>query len=150
VGRRQRRHIEWVTAEHESISTCLAALESTLKQPLTGSEALWRRRLRRQLRPLVEDLEQHRAVAEGAGGVFGEIEVAQGHGHELTTARRLHRSAIRQAEELFDALGTAVGDLRPDEVRARGRRLGSAIRRHHALEADLVLLVFDQDTGTGD
>ncbi len=148
MGRRERRHLEWVTAEHESISTCLAALESTLEEPLTGTEPTWHRSLRRQLRPLVDGLEQHRAVAEGTGGVFGDIEVAQGHGHELTTARRLHRSAVRQAEELFAALGKA--DLSPDEVRARGRRLGSAIRRHHALEADLVLLAFDQDTGTGD
>jgi hypothetical protein len=150
VGRRERRHIERISAEHESISTCLAALESTLDKRLTGTEATWHRRLRRQLRPLVDGLGQHRAFAEGAGGVFAEIEVAQGHGHELTTARRLHRSAVRQAEELFDALGTTVGDLSPEEVRARGRRLGSAIRRHHALEADLLLLVFDQDTGTGD
>jgi hypothetical protein len=150
VGRRERRHIERITAELESISTDLAALESTLDKPLTGTEATWRRRLRRQLRPLIDGLAQHRTFAESADGVFGEIEVAQGHGHELTTAHRLHRSAVRQAEELFDALGTVVGDLSPDEVRARGRRLGSAIRRHHALHADLVLLVFDQDTGTGD
>lgn len=150
MGRRERRHIERISADHESISTCLAALESTLAKPLRGTEATWHRRLRCELRPLVDCLGQHRAFAEGAGGVFDEIEVAQGHGHELTTARRLHRSAVRQAEELFDALGRAVGDLDPDEVRARGRRLGSAIRRHHVLEADLVLLVFDQDTGTGD
>ena len=150
MGRRERRHLERISAEHESISTCLAALESTLDKPLTGTEATWHRRLRHQLRPLVDGLAQHRAFAEGVGGVFAEIEVAQGHGHELTIARRLHRSAVRQAEELFDALGTTVGDLSTDEVRARGRRLGSAIRRHHVLEADLVLLVFDQDTGTGD
>jgi len=150
VGEQERPQIERTTAELESIRTHFAALESTLDKSVTGTEATWHRRLRRQLRPLVDCLGQHRASAEGAGGVFGEVEVAQGHGHELTTARRLHRSAVRQAAELFEALGTAVGDLSPGEVRARGRRLGSAIRRHHALHADLVLLEFDQDTGTGD
>lgn len=150
MGRLERRPVERITAELESISTYLAALESTLDKPLTGTEATWHRRLRRQLRPLADCLGQHRAFAESADGVFGEVEVAQGHGHELTTARRLHQSAVRQAEELFDALGTVAEDLSPDEVRTRGRRLGSAIRRHHALHADLVLLEFDQDTGTGD
>jgi hypothetical protein len=150
VGKRKQPQIEPIAAELESISTHFAALESTLNKPITGTEATWHRGLRRQLRPVVDGLGKHRAFAEGAGGVFGEIEVAQGHGHELTTGHRLHRSAVRQAEELFDALGTAVGNLSPDEVRARARRLGSAIRRHHALHADLVLLEFDQDTGTGD
>jgi len=150
MGKRERPQIEQITAELQSISTQFAALESTLTKPLTGTEAAWHLRLRRQLRPLVDGLGRHRAFAEGADGVFGEIEVAQGHGHELTTGHRLHRSAVRQAEELLDALGTAIGNLSPDEVRSRGRRLGSAIRRHHALHAELVLLEFDRDTGTGD
>jgi hypothetical protein len=150
MGRQEQHRIGQISAEHESIGTCLAAFESTLDKRIAGTEASWHRRLKRELRPLIDGLGRHRAFAEGAGGVFSEVEVAQGHGHELTTAQRLHRSAIRQAEELFDALGTAMVDLGPEEVRARGHRLGSAIRRHHALEADLALLVFDQDTGTGD
>ena len=148
MGGRERRHIERMSGELESIRTHLAALESTLAKPL--ADTTWHRRLRRQLRALVDCFEQHRSAAEGADGVFGEIEVAQGHGRELTTGRRLHRSAVRQAEELFDALGTQAGDLTPDDVRTRGRHLGSAIRRHQALHGDFVLHVFDRDTGVGD
>ncbi|MEP7384628.1 MAG: hypothetical protein ABI910_23350 [Gemmatimonadota bacterium] len=100
--------------------------------------------------PLIDALGQHCVLAEGTGGVFGEIEVAIGHGHELTTARRLHRSALRQASELDAALRTTDAGPSADELRKRGRLLGSAIRRHHALEADLVQLAFNQETGTGD
>ena len=150
MGHRERRHIERISAAQGLINTLLTALESTLHKPLTGTDAAWHQRLRSQLRPLIDGLNQHRAFAEGEGGIFAEIEVTQGHGHELTTARRLHRSAVRQAEELFDLLGRPIRGLSQDEIRARGRRLGSAIRRHHALEADLAVLVFDQDTGTGD
>lgn len=150
MARRRRSHIEQISAEHATISASLGAFESTLASPFTCSEATWRRRVRRELGPLIDCLGQHCVLAEGAGGVFGEIEVAIGHGHELTTARRLHRSALRQADELDAALGTADAGPSVDEVRKRGRRLGSAIRRHHTLEADLVLHVFNQETGTGD
>jgi hypothetical protein len=140
--------MERISGELDSIRACLAALESTLARPLT--DTTWHRCPRRQLRALVDCFEQHRSAAEGADGVFGEIEVAQGHGRELTTGRRLHRSAMRQAEELFDALGTKAGGLTPDDARTRGRRLASAIRRHEALHGDFVLHVFDRDTGVGD
>ena len=36
------------------------------------------------------------------------------------------------------------------QLRTRGCRPRSAIRRHHELEADLILMTFNQDIGIGD
>ncbi len=73
-----------------------------------------------------------------------------GRSHEISTARRLHRSATSQAAGLFETLADVGTDMDQDDLQERGRRLASAIRRHHELEADLILMVFDQDIGTGD
>lgn len=73
-----------------------------------------------------------------------------GRSHDVSTARRLHRSAAQQAEDLSARLRVSGADVDRGDLRKAGKRLGSAIRRHHELEADLILMAFYQDIGTVD
>jgi len=102
------------------------------------------------LAPLIACLAEHADSAESPGGLLVEVEVALGRSYEVSTARRLHRSAARQAKELSETLGDALRDFDEEGIAKLGRRLTSAIRRHHELEADLILMAFDQDIGVGD
>jgi hypothetical protein len=146
-SRQQRDTIKRTTAEHAAIAECVAEIDQVLAGEATTLE--WRRRLASEVRALARCLQEHRASAEADVGVLSDIEVALGRSHEVSTARRLHRSAEQQAQELLAALRTGA-DVDEEQLRRGGRRLSSAIRRHHELEADLILMTFDQDIGTGD
>jgi hypothetical protein len=147
-SRRQRETIKRTSAEHAAIAECVAGIDQVLVGEATANE--WRRRLASEVRALARCLEEHRTSAEADVGVLSDIEVVLGRSHEISTARRLHRSAERQAEELLAVLRGAGPDMNEDQLRMRGHRLSSAIRRHHELEAELILMTFDQDIGVGD
>ena len=137
------------SAEHEAISGCVRGFEASLAMFASVSTRA-RRRIRRELRPLIACLSEHVDSAESTGGLLAEIEVDLGRSREVSTARRLHRSAARQADELSRTLADTERELEHDEIAKLGRRLASAVRRHHELEADLILMAFDQDIGVGD
>ncbi|HEX5479874.1 MAG TPA: hypothetical protein VFY79_09160 [Dehalococcoidia bacterium] len=143
----QRELAERTNAEHHAISGCLAGLEASLAAPGTPA---WRRRIEGELAPLIACLAGHAESAESSTGLLVEIEITLGRSHEVTTARRLHASASRQASELSDILANADSGVADTDVVMHGRRLASAIQRHHELEADLILMAFDQDIGTVD
>ena len=148
--RRQRELARQTYADHASINSCLVTFESVLALSATEPTDAWSHALRAELARLIGCLGEHAGSAEEGSGLLAEIEVTLGRSHEVSTARRLHRSAARQAEGLSSTLDAfAAGDDRAD-LRVRGRRLGAAIRRHHEVEADLMLMAFDQDIGTVD
>ena len=143
----QQELTERTSAEHHAISGCLAGLEASLASPGTPA---WRRAVESELAPLIACLAGHAESAESQTGLLAEIEITLGRSHEVTTSRRLHASAWRQASELSDILADAGNVVADNDVVMHGRRLASAIQRHHELEADLILMAFDQDIGTVD
>jgi hypothetical protein len=148
--RRQHQLARRAYADHAAMNSCLASFEQTLAVTSPPAAGPWLRRLRQELNPLIACLSEHRETAEADGGLLTEIEITLGRSHEVSTARRLHRSALERAEDLSSALAAAKPDTERAGFRSGGRRLISAIRRHHELEADLILMAFDQDIGTVD
>jgi hypothetical protein len=148
--RRQRELARQAYADHAAINGCLTTFEEALDVAPSASSGAWLRRLRVELAPLLDCLAEHRDSAEADDGLLTEIEVTLGRNYEVSTARRLHRSASQRAEDLSERVRTPAADIDHDELRKAGRRLGSAIRRHHELEADLILMAFYTDIGTVD
>jgi hypothetical protein len=104
----------------------------------------------RELEPLLGSLADHVSSAESPDGLLTRVEVAIGRNHDVSAARRLHRTATQQAAILSRTLGDAGVDHTDEEIQSIASRLGSAIRRHHEIEADLLLDAFEHEVGVGD
>ncbi len=140
---------ERALAEHTAISDCLRGFEASVSTA-GPADAVSRERIQQELTPLIDHLTEHARSAESSGGLLAEVEVALGRSHEVSTARRLHRSAAERAEELSQTLAGAGSEIDMDQIATLASRLSSAIHRHHELEADLILMAFDRDIGIGD
>jgi hypothetical protein len=134
--------------EHASMSACFARLDGALAA--ARPEEVWRQQVDEELRGLRDAIAAHCSSAEGEGGVLPELEVSIGTTAEVTNAKRLHRTIAEHAEALSRLLSPGDGDGDPSEARERARDLGTAVAEHHRLEADLVLLAFGRDIGSGD
>lgn len=137
--------------EHEAIVRAAEALERALASPAPGRERAWRRRARAELAVVVDSINRHISSAESAGGVLSEVELSLGRTREVTAAQREHGRIAALAENLMRALN-GEGKQAPSYRRLRrlGLDLTSALRRHMALEADLVLAALEHDIGVGD
>lgn len=135
--------------EHGAIVTALHMLEKALASPAPGREASWKRRAGAALVVVVDSLNVHCESAEQRGGVLAEAEVALGRPPELRQARSQHEQMLRDARQLLTALEERADDtkLTYREVRQCGWRLSSALYRHQALEADLIMEAFERDIG---
>ncbi len=135
--------------EHGTIVTALHMLEKALASPAPGREASWKRRAGAALVVVVDSLNVHCESAEKRGGVLAEAEVALGRPPELRQARSQHEQMLRDARQLLSDLEERADDkkLTYREVRRRGWRLAADLRRHQALEADLIMEAFERDIG---
>ena len=138
--------------EHEAIVAALQAMERALASPAPTREPQWIDRVRRELATVIGLVQEHCASAEAPDGLLGHVEIALGRTYEVSEARREHERLQRDAVSFLAALEdhTPEGGPSPAEVRERARALASALRAHQAREADLLLLAFQQDIGTGD
>lgn len=129
--------------------TALHMLEKALASPVPGREPAWKRRAGAVLVVVVDSLNVHCESAEKPGGVLAKAEVALGRPPALREAHSQHEQMLGDARELLTALEERADDakLTCREVRQRSWRLASALRRHQALEADLIMEAFERDIG---
>lgn len=134
------------------MAQALEALERALASPARGREQAWRQRVRSDLAKVNERLRAHCESAEAPEGILSQLEMTVGRSYEITEARRQHRRMLEYASDLLAALSEHEGGSSPTaaEVRERAAQLTSALRRHRALEADLIYEAFDLDIGVGD
>jgi hypothetical protein len=133
--------------EHDALVQAMQRLEAALARPAPGREAAWNERVAETLRTVAGLLAEHVRSAEREDGLLGVI--------DLRFADRLrseHATLARRA----DALRARV-ERRPreaavdvDQVRRYAERLLNALRRHQALEADMIFESFLIDLGGGD
>ena len=139
--------------EHDASVTAMQRLEGALAAAAPGREQDWARRVAADLRDVRSALQQHRASAEGVGGLFAELQSAlpaasyrlgklrQGHGAMLDETDGLLTSIERMADG-------AAGSF--DAIRQRVGALLTGLRAHQAQEVDLIYEAFCRDLGTPD
>jgi len=133
--------------EHETIHHALHLLERAMTSPARRRERAWRRRCERDLRAVVSAIDAHGASAEGPDGLLPQLEQVLGRPQELTRARREHGELRERAAAL---VATLAQEGESAAVREQAEGLAQALRRHLALEADLVFETFERDIGVGD
>jgi len=133
--------------EHDGLVQAMQRLEAALARPAPGREAAWNERVAETLRTVAGLLAEHVRSAESENGLLGVI--------DLRFADRLrseHATLARRADALRDRVerrpGKAAVDV--DQVRRYAARLLNALRRHQALEADMIFESFLIDLGGGD
>ncbi len=143
----QRRAAAQTRDEHDALVKAMQRLEAALARPAPGREAAWNELVAETLRAAVGLVAEHARSAESEDGLLGVI--------DLRFADRLrleHATLLRRARALRDRI-----ECRPDgvavdvhEVRRHAERLLNALRRHQALEADMIFESFLIDLGGGD
>ena len=138
-------------SEHDDVLTAVIGLERALASPTYERRAAWRRRVRRDLVELGKAVRAHRASAEGRGGLCETL--------ELQLGRTRH---VRRIEHDHEHIEQSIGDLQwllregmksggtEEAIRRKAESLTVTIRRHHALEAEVLLEAFERDIGVGD
>ena len=142
-----------VTArEYDAMVRAVHALERAIVSPAPGREEAWKQRAGAALTVVVDELRQHRESAEKPDGLVAAIEAAIGRPRELSRAISGHESLVESAGGLLTDLADDAlrSELACEDVRERVVTLTAALRRHQAVEADLILQAFDQDIGPGD
>lgn len=139
-------------AEHESLTHAMSALEQALVAPYPGRESEWKRRVATAAATVAEEVRRHVESAESDDGLLPQVEIRIGHGHDVTLARCAHRDLAQETEGLIRDLPERADDpaLTVPRIRERALQLMTDLRRHRALEADLILTVFDRDIGAGE
>jgi hypothetical protein len=136
--------------EHGDITAALISFEASLASPSYKRRTWWRLRVRRDLEALIDALRAHRCSAEGSGGLLQELVLRLGNSAEIRRAREGHDYMEKAAEALHALLGRRPQAGNEDLPRKEAEILTRAIRRHEALEAELLLEVFNRDIGVGD
>lgn len=138
--------------EYDTLIVALHALEKALATPAPRREEQWKRRTHSALAVVVDRLKAHCRAAESDGGVLAQAEVTVGRNRAVSRAFLQHKRLLTEARALLADLDRRAGhsSLTPREVRRRGHRLASALRHHQALEADVIIEMFDRDIGGED
>ena len=142
------QHARTTAREHEAIVKALHTLERTLAAPFPSREQQWKRRTAAALTVVVDELRQHVESAEAERGLIPSCELIVGRPHELNRAQTDHPRLVDEATALLRELTESASQC--EDVRERAAQLATAIRRHQAVEADLILLAYDQDIGVVD
>ena len=130
--------------EHIALSEALASMETAL----AGLEAGERGAVGHAVRSCEDAIKAHCEAATAPDGLLAEVERAAGRNHHVTEAHAAHEQLLEQLRGLA-SLAASEGDLQV--IRQEGRRAADALRKHLALEADLVYdTVLGQETGAGD
>lgn len=150
----QQEQISTRTAgEHDALVTAMQRLEGALAAAASGREQDWARRVGADLRDVRAALEQHRASAEGADGLLGELGSAlPGAAYRLSKLRQGHSAMIDETDGLLTSIERMVegGTGSSDAIRQRVSALLTGVRAHQAQEVDLVYEAFCRDLGALD
>jgi hypothetical protein len=136
--------------EHGDITAALVSFEASLASPSYKRRTWWRMRVRRDLDALIDALRAHRRSAEGVGGLLHELVLRLGNSAQIRRASDGHDYIEKAADALHDLLGRKPHAGNEDLPRKDAEVLTRAIRRHEALEAELLLEAFNRDIGVGD
>jgi hypothetical protein len=146
--------------EHDALLVAMHRLEAALAAAAPGREQAWNARVLMDLGGVQECLARHVASAEAPDGLLAEIELARPNlARRVGQLRREHADLLQQAnalqrrvEEFWCVEWTTEMDGCPDtaDIRQQAARLLSALRDHHAREADLIFETFYTDIGAGD
>lgn len=137
-----------VPEEYESILHALRGMEHSLDTIAKASDPDWRDEARHELRDVVTSIARHCFFAESPDGLVSRAERTAGHTRRITAAHQEHERLSDQARELIVAL---LQDADLDALRGRADELIDTLRKHLALEVDLVYdAAFAADTGVGD
>jgi hypothetical protein len=157
---RQAMLSQGTRGEHDALLVAMHRLEAALAAAAPGKEQAWNARVLKDLGVVQECLAGHVASAEAQEGLFPEIDLSRPTlARRVDKLRREHADLLQQAsalqrrvEEFWCVEWTTDMDGRPDtaEVRQQAARLLSALRDHHAHEADLIFESFYTDIGAGD
>lgn len=134
--------------EHQLISDAQHRLELALIRAGMGRPHNWSTRLAKESRRLLELLQSHVDSAEGPEGLLTEIEKRMlAINDQVVSVLKDHRRLVNDCSALVSKVGHC-GDGRADslvDLRKSAASLMMEIRKHLALEADLIVEVLAQD-----
>jgi hypothetical protein len=136
--------------EHADITAALIGLEASLASPSYKRRTWWRRRVRRDLEALIGALRAHRLSTEGRGGLYDELVLRLGKSVDVRRGLHDHEYMQKSADALHELLGRKPPTGNEDLPRKDAEILTRTIRRHQALEAELLLEALNRDIGVGD
>ena len=136
--------------EHADLTAALINLEASLASPSYKRRTWWRMRVRRDQEALIHSLRTHRLSAASSGGLYDELVLRLGKSREIRRARQDHEYMEKEARALHESLGRKPQAGNEDLPRRDAEVLTRVIRRHEALEAELLLEAFNRDIGVGD
>lgn len=134
--------------EHEMINDAQHRLEVALVRAGSGGQRNWSSRLARESRRLLELLQSHVESAEGPEGLLTEIEKRMlAINDQVVSVLKDHRRLVDECGALVSK-ASLCSDGRKDylpDLRKSAASLMTEIRRHLALEADLITEMFACD-----
>lgn len=134
--------------EHQLINDAQQRLEVALVRAGSGRQRNWSSRLALESRRLLELLQSHVESAEGPEGLLTEIEKRMlAINDQVVSVLKEHRRLVDQCSALVSK-ATRCSEGRKDslpDLRKSAASLMTEIRRHLALEADLMTEVFSCD-----
>lgn len=138
--------------EHDDLLIAMHKLEAALGSPTPGRESNWARRVIGDLVSVDAALRAHVASAESETGLFSELLLVRPEmtGARIERLREEHGLLLEQAAALARSLNQSDGVLDFAALRRQAAELLTAIRTHHAHEADLIFECFWTDIGCGD
>ncbi len=128
-------------------------LEGALAAAAPGREQDWARRVGADLRDVRSALEEHRASAEGPGGLFAELQVAlPAASYRLGNLQQAHGAMLEETDGLLTSIERLAEDGSGsfDAIRQRVSALLSGVRAHQAREVDLIYEAFCRNLGALD
>jgi hypothetical protein len=155
--RAPNRRLEQQTAsrntqvEFGDLLQAMHRLEAALGSPAPFREQQWATRAGRELEEVRHALEAHILSAEAAGGLFDELNLATPRVAErVDSLRREHGELMERLSRLERGLEPSPQPADFSSLRREADALLTALRRHHALEVDLIFECFWTDIGVGD
>ncbi len=154
MAEQQQERVSARTAdEHDALVAAMQQLDGALVAAAPGREAAWASRVAADLRDVRSALEQHRASAEGAGGLFAELQaVLPAASYRLGKLRQGHAAMLDETDGLLTSIERMADDGTGsfDAIRRRVSVLLSGMRAHQAQEVDLIYEAFCRDLGALD
>lgn len=125
------------------------ALEQALAAPAPGREVAWRARVKSSVRRLAEDFATHKAMTEGADGLYGELRAAAPRlAGAVDRLVREHAAILDQITELLARVRSSdVVAVDVHAVRECGTAVVVTLLRHRQRGSDLIYEAYEFDIG---
>jgi hypothetical protein len=148
----QREASRNTQAEFDHLLEAMHRLEAALGSPAPFREPLWANRASRELAEVRKSLESHILSSERSGGLLEELNLASPRVAERVDALRQEHSQLLERFTRLERSLAPSDSQAPDftSLRREADALLTALRRHHALEVDLIFECFWTDIGVGD